>query len=345
MKNLQNVQGLRRVFLSIVLIFALTLGIFTVRSQNSSAPDYPFAQIMESSPEVVIEIPNGATGSQIAKILFDNGVVKSAASYFQTAVGDERSQKVAPGSHRINLEISAEQALDQLLDPKRIPNLLKVFEGEWKSEVAKSLVAYGFSQAEVGSAFRSVVLPKWFEDVEGLLFPAQYTFEKETSALEVIQQMINRFESDAWAQKILAYKNGFTPLEMLTIASIIQAEGETKAFTKVSRVIFNRLEKGIPLQMDATVHYVKKSRGNIFLSTQSTLLKSPYNTYRNRGLPPGPIGNPGSVAMSAALNPAEGDWLYFITVAPEDTRFTASFDQFNEWKALYTKNRKAGLFK
>jgi UPF0755 protein len=101
----------------------------------------------------------------------------------------------------------------------------------------------------------------------------------------------------------------------------------------------------MPLQMDATVHYVKKSRGNIFLSTQSTLLKSPYNTYRNRGLPPGPIGNPGSVAMSAALNPAEGDWLYFITVAPEDTRFTASFDQFNEWKALYTKNRKAGLFK
>jgi UPF0755 protein len=256
-----------------------------------------------------------------------------------------RSQKVAPGAHRINLEISAEQALEQLLDPNRIPNLLKVFEGEWKSEVGQSLVAYGFTQSQVEEAFRLVVLPKGFANVEGLLFPAQYTFEKDTSALEVIQQMINRFESDDWAQQILAYKNGFTPLEMLTIASIIQAEGETKAFTKVSRVIFNRLEKGMPLQMDATVHYVKKSRGNIFLSTQSTLLKSAYNTYRNRGLPPGPIGNPGSVAMSAALNPAKGDWLYFITVAPEDTRFTASFDQFNEWKALYTKNRKAGLFK
>ena len=328
-----------------VLIFALTLGIFTVRSQNSSAPDYPFAQLMESSPEVVIEIPKGATGSQIAQILFENGVVKSPASYFQTAVGDVRSQKVAPGAHRLNLEISAEQALEQLLDPNRIPNLLKVFEGEWKSEVAQSLVAYGFTQSEIEKAFRLVVLPKGFANVEGLLFPAQYTFEKDTSALEVIQQMINRFKSDDWAQQILTYKNGFTPLEMLTIASIIQAEGETKAFTKVSRVIFNRLEKGMPLQMDATVHYVKKSRGNIFLSTQSTLLKSPYNTYRNRGLPPGPIGNPGSDAMSAALNPADGEWLYFITVAPQDTRFTSSFEQFNEWKALYTKNRKAGLFK
>jgi UPF0755 protein len=101
----------------------------------------------------------------------------------------------------------------------------------------------------------------------------------------------------------------------------------------------------MPLQMDSTVHYVKKSRGNIFLSTKSTLLKSAYNTYRNRGLPPGPIGNPGNLAMSAALSPEIGKWLYFVTVAPQDTRFTASFDEFNVWKALYIKNRKAGLFK
>jgi|LakMenE18May11ns_1017448.scaffolds.fasta_scaffold9907144_2 UPF0755 protein len=341
----QNVEAIRRLLLSLLLIFALTLGLFTMRSQNASAPDYPYAQILSSTPEVIVEIPKGATGSEIAQILFEDGVVKSAASYFQTAVGDVRSQKVAPGSHRINLEISAKQALEQLLDPSRIPNLLKVFEGEWKSEVAQSLVDYGFSSSEVNKAFRLVNLPKGFRDVEGLLFPAQYTFEKSTSAQEVIQEMINRFTTDEVAQQILASKGPFTPLEMLTIASIIQAEGETKAFTKVSRVIFNRLEKGMPLQMDATVHYVQKSRGNIFLSTRSTLIKSAYNTYRNRGLPPGPIGNPGSEAMSASLNPADGDWLYFITVAPEDTRFTASFDQFNEWKALYTKNRKAGLFK
>jgi UPF0755 protein len=341
----QNVEAIKRLLLSLLLIFALTLGLFTMRSQNASAPDYPYAQILSSTPEAIVEIPKGATGSEIAQILFEDGVVKSAASYFQTAVGDVRSQKVAPGSHRINLEISAKQALEQLLDPSRIPNLLKVFEGEWKSEVAQSLVDYGFSSSEVNKAFRLVNLPKGFRDVEGLLFPAQYTFEKSTSAQEVIQEMINRFTTDEVAQQILASKGPFTPLEMLTIASIIQAEGETKAFTKVSRVIFNRLEKGMPLQMDSTVHYVQKSRGNIFLSTRSTLIKSAYNTYRNRGLPPGPIGNPGSEAMSASLNPADGDWLYFITVAPEDTRFTASFDQFNEWKALYTKNRKAGLFK
>jgi UPF0755 protein len=139
--------------------------------------------------------------------------------------------------------------------------------------------------------------------------------------------------------------SSFTAQQLVTIASIIQAEGDTKDFAKVSRVIRNRLKIGMPLQMDSTVHYVKKVRGSVFLSTQSTLLKSPFNTYRKYGLPPGPIGNPGLDALNAAINPASGDWLYFITVSPGDTRFTSNIAEFNEWKVLYTKNRKAGAFK
>ena len=84
--------------------------------------------------------------------------------------------------------------------------------------------------------------------------------------------------------------------------------------------------------------------GDIFLSTKSTLLKSEYNTYRKYGLPPGPIGNPGFDAMFAAASAAPGDWIYFVTVAPGDTRFTASYDQFSSWKIEYKKNLRAGLF-
>jgi UPF0755 protein len=101
----------------------------------------------------------------------------------------------------------------------------------------------------------------------------------------------------------------------------------------------------MPLQMDSTVHYIKKVRGQIFLSTSSTLINSPYNTYKNIGLPPTPIGNPGVDAMRAVLNPSVGDWLFFITVAPGDTRFTSSNSEFLSWKRLYEKNRKAGAFK
>ncbi|NBQ98499.1 MAG: hypothetical protein EBU12_09865, partial [Microbacteriaceae bacterium] len=105
-----------------------------------------------------------------------------------------------------------------------------------------------------------------------------------------------------------------------------------------------RLSIGMPLQMDSTVHFVQKLRGQIFLSSRSTLINSPYNTYKKYGLPPGPICSPGADAIRAALNPAVGDWLYFITVAPGDTRFTKSIDEFNSWKAIYVKNRKAGFF-
>ena len=233
----------------------------------------------------------------------------------------------------------------QLLDPARIPNLIKVFEGGWKSEVIDSLLKYGFTKKDIDTAFKKVVLPAGFSNAEGLLFPAQYSFPVGTSALEAVQAMVDRFSDEAMGQELLAAKGKYSPAQLLTIASLIQAEGGAGDFYKVSRVIRNRLEISMPLQLDATVHYVKKLRGEIFLSTNSTLIKSPYNTYRNYGLPPTPIGNPGSEAIAAALKPADGAWLYFITVAPGDTRFTRSHDEFLTWKALFVKNRKAGVFK
>jgi UPF0755 protein len=140
-------------------------------------------------------------------------------------------------------------------------------------------------------------------------------------------------------------KSTFSPQQLLTIASLLQAEGNTEDFRKISQVVRNRLKVGMPLQFDSTVHYVKKSRGSVFLSTKSTYISSPYNTYRKYGLPPGPINNPGLAAMRAATNPTTGNWLYFITVAPFDTRFTSDIKQFNEWKVEYKKNLRAGEFR
>jgi UPF0755 protein len=144
---------------------------------------------------------------------------------------------------------------------------------------------------------------------------------------------------------LLQGNKDFSAQQLLTIASIVQAESTNEDFSKVARVIYNRLKFGMPLQMDSTVHFIMQARGDIFLSRKSTTLNSPYNTYRKFGLPPGPISSPSSDAIKATLEPIQGDWLYFITVAPGDTRFTASFDEFSSWKVEYTKNRKAGAFK
>ena len=336
--------ALKRLVRAGILIFLFTLSLFLIRTQSSSVADYPRVVSVQGLQEKIIEVPTGATGSEIAEILFDAGVIKSSQAFFGVAVADARSQKIAPGGHRLTVKISAQQALEQLLDPERIPKLVKVNEGARKVEIQSSLKLYGFSEREIQTAFSRLKLPKGFTDSEGLLFPAQYSFVEGTSALSAAQEMIDRFMREPIALELLEGKGKYSALALLTIASIVQAEGDISDFAKVSRVIYNRLAIGMPLQMDSTVHYVMKVRGDIFLSRDSTQLKSPYNTYLRYGVPPGPIGSPGSAAMEAALNPVVGDWLYFITVAPGDTRFTSNFEQFNTWKAIYIKNRKAGAF-
>ena len=336
---------LARVIAAFAFAGILTLSIHMVRSNVSVAPDYPTAVVSQSSLKVIVEIPAGATGSQVGQLLFEKDITKSALAYFRAAVADPRSAQVAPGAHELNTQISARQALEQLLDPARIPNLIKIFEGGWKSEVVESMSRYGFTKSEIDTAFSKVVLPQGFTNAEGLLFPAQYSFPAGTTALDAVQAMVDRFSHEETGQQLLTATGKLTPTQLLTIASLVQAEGDTKDFDKISRVIRNRLDISMPLQLDSTVHYVKKVRGQIFLSTNSTLIKSPYNTYRKYGLPPSPIGNPGALAIAAALKPADGDWLFFITVAPGDTRFTSSNDEFLTWKVLYEKNRKAGAFK
>ena len=334
----------KKVVASILALLTLS-ALYISRSGPSVAPDFPTNTMIADQPEVVIEIPQGSSGSEIAKLLFENKVTKSSEAFFRVAVGDKRSEKIAPGNHRISQNISARQALEQLLDPNRIPNLIKIYEGGWKSEVTDALRKYGFTSTEIAAAFRQAKLPQGFKDIEGLLFPAQYTFAKGVTAQQAVQAMVDRFTSETVSQQLLQGSSEFSAAQLLTIASIVQAEGDAKDYAQVSRVIRNRLKIGMPLQLDSTVHFVKKVRGQIFLSTQSTLINSPYNTYKRYGLPPGPIGSPGVEAMKAALEPATGDWLFFITVAPGDTRFTKSIEEFNSWKSLYEKNRKAGAFK
>jgi len=336
-------SALARVAVALGLLCAITLSLHFVRVPGGSAPDFPCGSSTQFRAN--INIAAGETGSQIAQSLFDAGVVKSAEAYFRVAVGDARSQKVAPGNHEIDKKICAVEALEQLLDSDRITGLINIVEGAWLSEILPQFSSANFSASDISSALKLVSKPNGFTSIEGLLFPAQYSFAAGTTAQTAIQSMIDRAEKEMKAAGIYSSKEKFTPQQFLIIASLLQAEGNIVDFPKISQVIRNRLSKGMPLQFDSTVHYVKKTRGSVFLSTQSTLINSPYNTYRRYGLPPGPINNPGADALRAAVNPTPGDWLYFITVAPFDTRFTSDINQFNNWKIEYKKNLRAGKFR
>lgn len=331
-----------RMCIGLLIAFLLTLGVREVRGIGTSSPDFECSQ--SSRQEVIIEVKSGESGSSIARQLFSKGVTKSSESFFRVAVSNPRAAQIAPGAHRLNKGICAKEALNQLLDSKRLVGLINIVEGAWISEVVPQLYRAGFSTKEVAEALRSIKKPQGFTTLEGLLFPAQYSFASGASAVSALESMILNSTRAMERANFFSSTSNFSPQQLLIIASLVQAEGNIQDFRKISQVVRNRLKIGMPLQFDSTVHYVKKSRGSVFLSTQSTLISSPYNTYRRYGLPPGPINNPGLAAMRAAVNPLSGDWLYFITVAPFDTRFTAEIDEFNLWKVEYRKNLRAGLF-
>jgi len=344
-------KAIVRVTGGLVAFLVLCSGIYLLRNHSSANPDYPSGK---PGIEVIIEVPTGATGLEIARTLFSKGVVKSSGAFFARAVADPRSSQIAPGGHRVNTHISAKEALNQLLDTKRITNLIRIAEGAWTDEIFAQLMAQGFTRITLDQALRGLTFPAGFgingvyptgeTGLEGVFFPAQYSFGKGTTSLMALQAMMDRFGVEAVNSGIATGTSEFSPVQFLTIASLVQAEGDPSDFGKISQVIRNRLKAGMPLQLDTTIHYITRTRGKVFLSTDATRTASPYNTYLHYGLPPGPIDNPGRAAMDAALHPTPGNWIYFITVKPGDTRFTDSNSQFLTWKVEYEKNLAAGAF-
>ena len=340
-QSLERSPLLRLLAAGILIVF-ITLFLREANSGPQSAPDY---EVGSAGQEVIVEILSGESGSEIGRKLESLLVVKSSDAFFRVAVADSRSQRIAPGEHRIETRIPAKVALEQLLDPSRIPNLIIVKDGQRLSEISESIIKFGISKVELEKSIRKVFPPEMFKskNIEGFLYPAQYSFSKSVDGDEILSAMLNRFVS---ATKDIDWSNEreFTPFEIMVIASLVQTEGTPDVFGKVSRVIYNRLEKRMPLQFDSTVHYALGRRGEIRVSLVDTKVKNRYNTFVYPGLPPGPIGSPTKPAIDAALNPEVGNWLYFVTVKPFDTRFTNSYDQFLEWKAEYKRNFKEGLF-
>ncbi|WP_327417872.1 endolytic transglycosylase MltG [Streptomyces sp. NBC_01233] len=176
---------------------------------------------------------------------------------------------------------------------------------------------------------------------EGYLFPATYPVTSKTTPAALLAYMV-RTANEKLATKAVAdgaKAHGMTPYQTATMASIIEAEAETRAdMGKVARVVHNRLAKSMPLQMDSTINYAL-NRSTVDTKLSETRIDSPFNTYERQGLPPTPIDSPGLEAMAAAVAPTPGDWLYFVTVKPGDTRFSATYDEHKKHVAEFNRIR------
>ena len=324
---------------SIILVVILLggTGLLLLTSKPTDFPDGT------AGSEVAISVSAGETGASIANDLYNSGVILMSKSFLELALKDSRALSISPGLHKIESHITSIRALEELLDPKRNSGLVQVTEGSTYSDVLKAL-----QKARIVGKVGKQVIPdiaKGHTSLEGLLFPATYALPEEANVSSSVATMLEKFTEQANKISLNSGFERYNAYQVLTIASLIQIEADTADFAKAARVIYNRLAINMPLQLNSTVQYANNSRGGIALSRKATTIASPYNTYLHTGLPPTPISNPGAAALTAALHPVAGDWLYFITVKPHDTRFTKSFTEFQSWVTLYNNNLANGAFK
>lgn len=299
---------------------------------------------------VRVTITQGASAKRIGSSLLDAGVVASQRAFVQAAQSDPRSRSIAPGTYALAQRMSAEAALARLLDPAaRITAKVVVREGATVRSVAQEITTKaGIPAPEVAAALANpstLGLPSYAGgQLEGFLYPATYDTDPGDSASDVLRQMVSAFTTAATDLNLerRAAQQGLTPQQVVTIASLAQAEVADPAdFPKVSRVIRNRLAQGIPLQFDTSVVY---ALGGVTrpLTLKDLQVDSPYNLYRNKGLPPGPISSPSREALEAALSPARGPWIYFVTTNPTtgETKFTDSYQEFLRYKAEFKANSR-----
>lgn len=336
-------HGLRTLVLVVALLALLAGAVFgglyaLRRLEQPSVADYQGS----GTGSVVVQVLSGETAGQIAVRLAERGVVASAAAFNQAAIANPQSRSLQPGTYRLREHMSGSAALAMLLDPSsRLRGRVVLPEGITLSEALRTIsTSAKLPLAQVEAAAKNTAalgLPDYAKGrLEGFLFPATYDVDPGTTAQQLLRTMVARYRQAAEQLDLTrkAQAIGRTPYEVLITASLIEREtAYPPDRPKVARVVYNRLARGMPLQFDSTVNYVraeKKAR----LSVQDLKVESDYNTYLHTGLPPTPIGSPGLDTLRAALNPASGNYIYFVTVSKTgQALFTADYNAFLRAKA------------
>ncbi|MGW8063291.1 endolytic transglycosylase MltG [Streptomyces ziwulingensis] len=315
-----------------------------------AAPDYAGDG---NGEQVIVTIPKGAGGSTIGQELKRKGVVKSVDAFIAAQQSNPRGKSIQDGAYTLQKEMSAESAVELLLSPESRSNLI-IAEGKRNVDIYKMIdkqlgVDEGTTAKVAETEWKNLGLPDWavnHEDVkdplEGFLYPSSYSAAEGQKPVDVLKQMVARADEQYEKIGLEEKAEGLGlegPWQLLTVASLVQAEGKThEDFRKMSEVVYNRLkptntETNQKLQFDSSFNYLK-GQSEIHISESEINSNSdPYNTYFHRGLPPGPIGNPGEEALRAALNPTKDGWIYFVaTDGVSKTEFARTHDEFLKLK-------------
>ncbi len=295
--------------------------------------------------EAFVTIAQGDTGSPISQSLYDAGVTKTPDAFYDYLITSGQNPTFQPGVYRLQKQMTSEAALAALMDPAnkqeftaQIPEgftvegtLERISEGT--GIPLEELTAAAADPSVYGVPVDPAVVAAGGQPLEGWLFPATYTFDPSVTAQSAIQTLVDRTKQSLDAAGVPEERRQ----EILTTASIIQREARFEAdMQKVARVIQNRLDPNNQetfglLQMDSTAQFGfgELHEGSASTSEEAQYDPNPWNTYVHAGLPIGPIANPGDVAINAAMHPADGPWMYFVTVNMDtgETIFSATYNE------------------
>ncbi len=326
------------------LYYAGSYGFDKLKAHFAAAPDYPGP----GTGSVIFEVKKGDSVAEMGRGLRKDDVVKSVDAFVEAARKEPLSSSIQVGFYQLKKQMKSSDAVAVLVKPDNmIQTTVTVPEGSRASSIVTTIAKKtDFKKAQLERLLEQpgrLGLPASAKgNPEGYLYPATYVVTPNMSALDLLRQMVAKTVS---VEKDLdlatkAEGVGMTPEEVLTTASILEFEASRdEDYPKVARAIYNRLDKGMPLQSDATVAYANDKSGTVYTSDAERALDSPYNTYKNTGLPPGPIGSPGEKTIRAALNPSSGDQLFWVVVnlRTGETRYADSYAGHLKNVALFRK--------
>lgn len=304
------------------------------------------ADSQKSTPreEIIITIPKGASLSEVGAILENKGVVSSKLVFKLVAFIRGEQRNVKAGDYLLKTGSEPGDILDLLISGKTLVFSITIPEGYNIFQVADLFENRGIAtKKDFLDLARDPQFLREMEiegaSLEGFLFPDTYFLRpvEKSNVRAVATKMVNRFRSvyDKHVRPT-AMEYGWTPLQVVTLASLIEKEAKPNEHALVSAVFHNRLRQKMKLQCDPTVIYGIKPMGARI--TRADLdRKQPYNTYQIIGLPPGPIANPGRESLVAAVKPAEVDYLYFVSKNDGTHQFSSSLNEHNKWVNLYQK--------
>lgn len=341
------------IFRLIFSIFMICITVFFVYNISMFTYNYAKDTAQKSKDttgeDVEVNIPEGSTTRDIAEILQNNGVISSTIMFRVESRLNDYDGSFKQGRYILNTGMSNEDIMEKLKSGKTSNENSKITipEGYTVEQIASLVEEKGIATAD---EFKKEVNEGEFEysflrnvparenALEGYLFPDTYFIDSEETAHDLIVKMLNRFNNiynDEYQSKVESSE--YTLDQIITIASLIESEIRIPEEREIaSGVIYNRLNQDMPLQIDSTVLYAKNLKKEV-VTYDDLEIDSPYNTYKNKGLPIGPICNPGEAAIKAAIYPQTNNYLFYVLRDRTSGQhvYTETYDEFLKAKEQY----------